>query len=101
MPVVRSIVFFIYARLNAVIPFFCANNAFLVGNVGTRCDWMGCANAASLSSTSLICLATLATFVLGVAAVVGGYAIHEPHAFQGLGLMAKSLGWIFQGSNRS
>ena len=38
MPVVRSIVFFIYARLNAVIPFFCANNAFLVGNVGTRCD---------------------------------------------------------------
>ena len=34
---------------------------------------MGCANAASLSSTSLTCLATLATFTLGVAAVVGGY----------------------------
>jgi hypothetical protein len=29
------------------------------------------------------------------------YAIHKPHAIQGLGLMAKSLGWIFQGSNRS
>ncbi len=35
---------------------------------------MGCANAASLSSTSLTCLAMLATFTLGVAAVVGGCA---------------------------
>jgi hypothetical protein len=33
--------------------------------------------------------------------VAGKYAIHKSHAIQGLGLMAKSLGWIFQGSNRS
>lgn len=78
MPVVRSTVFFIYARLLGKTRCFCANNAFLVGNVGTRCECVGGADvgilAASLSSTSLACLVTLATFTLGVAADVGGLA---------------------------